>query len=207
MNRNFSQKRKCPPRRNGSSLFAAQRMEGKLERAPHPETPAKSGPQKQGAVKRRVILLLSRDLGFDIRLRMAALERGQIVIRVESVEAALRIVHTECSGVILLDLDFAGKTTWELAGSLMQEALCPPIILLTGQEDQYGLRMAIMAGSIFEKSANAGAIVNMLNEVMEAPPSEKVRHFTAQLGMIRRLTASNDPTPLIPGYRFWGINE
>ena len=72
--------------------------------------------KNEGAIKRLVILLVSNDLEFDKRLRMVAVQRGQLVIRVESLKSALRIVHTECAGVILLDLDFAGKSCVGIGG-------------------------------------------------------------------------------------------
>ena len=107
-------------------------MNGLVHDARDQGIPSEGSSKKQGAIKRRVILLVSDDLEFDRRLWMAAVLRGQIVIRVESLESALRIVHTECAGVILMDLDFAGKNAWELAGGLMQDAKCPPIILIIG---------------------------------------------------------------------------
>jgi DNA-binding response OmpR family regulator len=153
------------------------------------------------------VLSLSDDLEFDKRLRTAALQRGQIVIRVESVESALRIIHTECSGVILLDLDFAGKAAWKLAGGLLAEPKCPPVILLTGQGEQFDLRMAVMAGSVFEKSGDADQVLNIVGELLEASLAEEVRQFIAQRGIIERLKPISEPAPLVPAQRFWGINE
>jgi FixJ family two-component response regulator len=129
------------------------------------------------------------------------------VIRVESVEAAIRIIHSGCAGVILLDLDFAGKAAWELADALMQVSKCPPVILLTGPGEQFDLRMAVMAGSIFEKSGDAEQVLNIVSDLLEAPLAEQVQQFIVQRGIIRRLTPSREPAPLIPAQRFWGINE
>jgi len=207
MKRNILEQRKYKPLPDSSDRLAINRMEGREESRRPRGTPTRRAAKKRGAIKRRVILSVSDDLEFDKRLREAALQRGQIVIRVESVDAALRIIHSECSGVILLDLDFAGKTAWELAGGLLQESKCPPVILLTGPGEQFDLRMAVMAGSIFEKSGDANEVLNNVSDLLEAPLAEEVRQFIAQRGNIRPLTPSSEPAPLIPAQRFWGINE
>ena len=190
-----------------SELPATKRMEDRTKSRHPRETPTKRPPKKRGAIRRRVILSVSNDLEFDKRLRMAALQRGQIVIRVESVEAALRIIHSECCGVILLDLDFAGKAAWELAGGLLEERACPPVILLTGPGEQFDLRMAVMAGSIFEKSGDTDRVLKIVSDLLETPLAEEVRQFIARRGTIRRPAPSGEPAPLIPAQRFWGINE
>lgn len=207
MKRNILPQRKYKPLPGNPDLPATQRMEGRTKSRHSRETPTTRSPKKRGAIKRRVILSVSDDLEFDKRLRMAALQRGQIVIRVESVEAAIRIVHSECAGVILLDLDFAGKAAWELAGGLLQVSKCPPVILLTGPGEQFDLRMAVMAGSIFEKSCDADQVLDVVSDLLKAPLAEQVQQFIAQRGIVRRLTPSSEPAPLIPAQRFWGINE
>lgn len=202
MKRNFLRKRNCNP-----GLLENVRMEGRLESSRARRARPAGASKKYGTIKRRVILSVSDDLDFDKGLRIAALQRGQIVIRVESVEAALRIVETECSGVILLDLDFVGKAAWELAGSLLQDPQCPPVILLTGQGEQSDLRMSVFVGSIFQKSDDAEDILNIVRNVLEMSFVEKARRSTAQRGIFRELVSGREPAPLIPTRRFWGINE
>ena len=207
MKRNFLQKRKCKTSPGSPGLFAAKQIQRQTEQRHSREIPFTRPRKKRGDIQRRVILSVSDDLEFDKRLRTAALQRGQIVIRVESVEAAIRIIHSECCGVILIDLDFSGKSAWELAGGLLQERACPPVILLTGQGEQFDLRMAVMAGSIFEKSGETDQVLKIVGDLLEAPPAEQARRSIAQHGIIRRLTPLSEPAPLIPAHRFWGLNE
>jgi hypothetical protein len=107
----------------------------------------------------------------------------------------------------MLDLDFVGKAAWELAGGLLQDAKCPPVILLTGKGQQYDLRMAVMAGSIFEKATDADRILNIVSDLLESPPPKPTRQSIVQRGNFSGLTPSHEPVPLIPAHRFWGINE
>jgi ActR/RegA family two-component response regulator len=199
MKRNFLRKQKCKSSRGRSTpinvgAYGARDSEISSQRIR----------EKQGAIKRWVILLVSNDLEFDKRLRMAAVQRGQLVIRVESLKSALRIVHTECAGGVLLDLDFAGKAAWDWAGGLMQDVNCPPVILITGSGEQFDLRMAVLAGSVLGKSADADLILNIVGGILEAPVAE---HSITRRKIIGQRTPASEPIPLIPARRFWGINE
>lgn len=158
------------------------------------------------AIKTRVIVSISSDLEFDRRLRVLAMQNGQIIIRVESTEDALRIVDADCCGVVLLDLDSIGRTALEMAGDLLRDPLCPPVILLSGQSDQLDLRMTVFAGSVLEKSTDTHRILSLLKNILEGLRSEPSR-FAEQRGIIRWEESGNGPVPCVPVKRFWGIDE
>ena len=158
----------------------------------------------QVAIKTRVIVSISDDLEFDRRLRMLAMQSGQIVIRVDSVDDALRIVDADCCGIILLDLDSLGRTALEMAGDLLRNPLCPPVILLTGKGDQLDLRMTVFAGSILEKSTDTFRILNLLRTILEGWCPGRT---PSQSGLIRREVSSDGPVPRPPVKWLRGPNE
>jgi hypothetical protein len=168
--------------------------------------PIPGDPPKRLAIKTRVITVISGDLEFDRRLRLLAMQSGQILIRVESVDDALRIVDADCCGVILLDLDSVGKTALEMTGDLLEHPLCPPVILLAGQDEQLELRMTVFAGSILEKSADTYRILNLLKKILEGLRTES-GEVVAPRGIIRWQESGRGPVPHVPAKRFWGINE
>jgi hypothetical protein len=161
---------------------------------------------KRLAIKTRVIVSISSDLEFDRRLRLLAMQYGQIIIRVESMEDALRIVEADCCGVILLDLDSIGSAALEMAGDLLRAPLCPPVILLTGQSDQLGLRMTVFAGCILEKSTDMFRILHLLKTILQGLSRETER-VRAERGIVRWEDSGQGPVPSVPVKRFWGINE
>lgn len=163
--------------------------------------------KQRAAVKERVILLVSDDIEFDKRLRMTALVRGQIIIRVDSIDAALRTVHTDCCGAVLLDLDLAAKIPWESADGILQDSQCPPVLLLSGRSEQFDVRMAIQAGSIFEKCVEVDRILNMARLIVEAPPGVQAERNMTQRGIIRWLNPYGALVPRPSVLRFWGLNE
>jgi len=157
-------------------------------------------------IKTRVIVSISSDMEFDRRLRVLAMQSGQIVIRVESVEDAGRIVDSDCCGIILLDLDSMGRTALEMAGDLLRNPLCPPVILLTGKGEQFDLRMTVFAGSVLEKSSDTFRILSLLKTILEgwSPSADR---FPPQPGIMRWEESGGEPPASVPRKRFWGINE
>jgi FixJ family two-component response regulator len=166
-----------------------------------------SASRNRATVKSKVILSVSSDIEFDKDLRMTALDRGQIIIRVDSLDAALRTVHTDCCGVAILDLDLAGESAWEAADCLLQDSRCPPVILLTGRTEQFDLRMAVQAGAIFEKSAGATGILHIINDTLQAPQSTQAEWNSAQRVVVRWLSPYHWSVSHPTAHRFWGINE
>jgi hypothetical protein len=206
MNRNRFTKRKCTSSPGGLSVPATQR--------PHQCSEAEFNSQKSDGkrfpgrlpIKTRVIVSISSDMEFDRRLRVLAMQSGQIVIRVESVDDASRVVDSDCCGIILLDLDSMGRTALEMAGDLLRNPLCPPVILLTGKGEQFDLRMTVFAGSVLEKSTDTFRILKLLKTILEGWSSGAER-FPSQRGIIRWEESGDGPPPGVPAKRFWGINE
>jgi len=204
VNRNLLSKRKCKVLPSVASVPVLPRNEEC--RAGAPGLPESSDSQKRLAIKTRVIVVISSDLEFDMRLRMLAMQNGQILIRVGSMDDALRIVDADCCGVVLLDLDSLGRMALDMAADLLEHPLCPPVILLAGQSDQLELRTTVFAGSILEKSIDARRILNLLKQILEGlrPNPDKPAE---QRGIIRWQESGNEAGPRVPTKRFWGINE
>jgi hypothetical protein len=204
MNRKLFPKRKCNSAQDAVNAPVVQRAEDYS--AADLEDPKDAKQTERVAIRTRVIVSISYDMEFDRRLRMLAMQTGQIVIRVESVDDALRIVDANCCGIILLDLDSMGRTALELAGDLLREPLCPPVILLTGKGEQLDLRMTVFAGSVLEKSTDTYRILNLLKTILEGWSSGADR-APSQRGIIQWEESSDGPVPRVPAKRHWGLNE
>jgi len=206
MNRNILAKRKCNLSPGAFGSAAIQRPHECGERALNATETADAASADRMPIKTRVIVSISSDMEFDRRLRMLAMQSGQIVIRVESMDDAVRIVDSDCCGIILLDLDSMGRTALEMAGDLLRNALCPPVILLTGKGEQLDLRMTVFAGSVLEKSTDTLRILKLLKTILEGwsatgePPA-------AQRGIIRLNESGEAPMPGVPKNRLWGVEE
>lgn len=183
-----------------------QRSEECGDNAADCEGPENATLTKRIEIKTRVIVSISSDMEFDRRLRILAMQTGQIVIRVDTVDDALRIVDSNCCGIILLDLDSMGRTALELAGDLLRDPLCPPVILLTGRGEQLDLRMTVFAGSVLEKSTDTYRIMNLLKTILEGW-SSGADGVPSQGGIVRWEESGDGPVPSVPAKRYWGIND
>ena len=108
---------------------------------------------------------------------------------------------------MLLDLDLPSQGAWEIADSLLQEAGCPPLILLTGRRDQFDVSTAIRAGSLVDKSAGLAKLLEVVDQALALPDSNQGERNAIQRIMIQWLRPCAWSVPVTPTYRFWGLNE
>ncbi len=164
------------------------------------------GPRSRNAEKKG-ILLISDDASLGENLRCAAVQTGRAVVQVDGVSAALRKVRVGQHAAVLLDLDLPAQAAWAAADSLLQKETCPPLILLTARSDQFDLSTAIRAGTLVDKSASPGCLLEAVDQTLAGPCSVQAERNAIQRVMIQWLKPSGWSVPVTPARRFWGINE
>ena len=157
--------------------------------------------------RKRRLLLLSNDAGFHQALRRAADGVGQAVVQFTGGADALRLLAAVKPVAVLLDLDLPSGAAWEMADTLLQQPDCPAMLLLTSRSEQFDVRTAVRAGSLFEKSAGPQRLLELVEQAVAAPVSVQTERNAIQRVAIRWLRPSSWCVPLTPAYRFWGINE
>ena len=156
---------------------------------------------------KKVILLVSDDTKLDCGLRSVAKAQGHIVIRAGSLTDALRTARAACSHIALLDLDMDAERAWDTADCLLQTPKCPPVVLMTGRKEQFDMKMAINAGVILDKTSEPGRILDLVDEILESPPSAHAERNAMQRVIVRWLRPLHWPTLSVSSFRHWGINE
>ena len=151
-------------------------------------------------------MLISNDPELRKRVQSAAQQRRRIVLQLDEARDALHIVRLFYPVAVLLDLDLPEGAAWKTADNLLQEAACPPIILLTARGHTLDLGAAIQTGSILDKSSPPDEFLRALNQAVESPAPSPERN-AAQRVMIRWLKPCRWPVVVGPKHRFWGINE
>ncbi|MDD1648983.1 MAG: response regulator [Methylococcaceae bacterium] len=158
-------------------------------------------------VTKPAILLVSNDTALGENLRQDADRAGRSVVQADGLVEALRAVRSAQLAAVLLDLDLPSRGAWEVADSLLQEAGCPPVILLTGRRDQFDLSTAIRAGSLVDKSASLGKLLEVVDEALALPDCNRGERNAIQRIMIQWLRPCAWAVPVTPTCRFWGLNE
>jgi DNA-binding response OmpR family regulator len=163
------------------------------------------GPPPQAT--KPAILLVSNDTVLGENLRRAAELADRSVVRAAGLGETLRTVHKIQPVAVVLDLDLPSHGAWEIADGLLQEAGCPPLILLTGRRDQFDVSMAIRAGSLVDKSAGFAKLLEAVDEALALPDANREERNAIQRIMIQWLRPCAWSVPVTPSYRFWGLNE
>jgi DNA-binding response OmpR family regulator len=158
-------------------------------------------------VTKLAILLVSSDTALGENLRRAAEQTGRSVVRADGLDETLRTAHMLQPVAVVLDLDLPSRGAWEIADRLLQEAGCPPLILLTGERDQFDVSTAIRAGSLVDKSAGLAKLLEVVDQALALPDSNQGERNAIQRIMIQWLRPCAWSAPVTPTHRFWGLNE
>jgi CheY-like chemotaxis protein len=153
------------------------------------------------------LLVLSDDEEFWQTLSAAATICGRKLIRERAAAGTRRILRLVKPAAVLLDLDLPSATAWDAADSLLQDATCPPLLLLTSRNDQADFKTAIQAGSLIDKSECPARLLELADLTMESSGSVHRKQCAMQRLVIRWLKPCNWSAQVIPLRRFWGINE
>ena len=156
---------------------------------------------------KQLILLISDDAVVAENLRRAAEQTGRSVVRAAGLGETLRTAHMMQPVAVVLDLDLPSQGAWEIADSLLQEAGCPPLILLTGRRDQFDVSTAIRAGSLVDKSASLAKVLEAVDQALALPDANRGERNAIQRIMIQWLRPCAWSVPVTPTYRYWGLNE
>ena len=153
------------------------------------------------------ILLVSNDTALGENLRRDGNRSGRSVVQAHGSAEALRAVRSGQLAAVLLDLDLPSQSAWEVADSLLQEAGCPAVILLTGRRDQFDVSTAIRAGSLVDKSASLAKLLEVVDQALALPDCNRGERNAIQRIMIQWLRPCAWSVPVTPTYGFWGLNQ
>jgi DNA-binding response OmpR family regulator len=156
---------------------------------------------------KQLILLISEDAVVAEKLRRAAEQTGRSAVRADGLDETPRTAHMVQPVVVVLDLDLPSRGAWEIADRLLQEAACPPVILLTGQGDQFDVSTAIRAGSLVDKSAGLAKVLEVVDQALALSDSNRGERNAIQRIMIQWLRPCAWSAPVTPTYRFRRLNE
>ena len=156
---------------------------------------------------KQLILVISDDAVAAESLRRAAEQAGRSVVRAAGLGETLRTAHMIQPVAVVLDLDLPSNGAWEIADGLLQNADCPPMVLLTGRRDQFDLSTAIRAGALVDKSAGLAKLLEAVDQALALPDSNRAERNAIQRITIQWLRPCAWSVPVTPTHRFWGLNE
>jgi len=153
---------------------------------------------------KQMLLLISDDAVVAENLRCAVEPTGRAVVRAAGLGETLRTAHMIQPVAAVLDLDLPSHGAWEIADSLLQEAGCPPLILLTGRRDQFDVSAAIRAGSLVDKSGSLVKLLEVVDHALALPDFNRGERNAIQRIMIQWLRPCAWSVSVTPAQSFWG---
>lgn len=147
------------------------------------------------AARPGTILLVSDDIGLHQSLRSLANERRCIVVRVGGTTGTVQVLRVVQPDAVLLDLDLSQEAAWSTGETLLRERRCPPLLLMTGSDEQFDFRTAIRAGSVLHKTAGPARMLEVVQETLALPLTSREQRNALQLVLIRWLRPRNWSAP------------
>ena len=173
--------------------------------ARHPGTTCAGG--APAPEPKQLILLISDDAVVAEKLRLGAEQTGRSVVRTAGLDETLRTAHMIQPDAVVLDLDLPSRGAWDIADKLLQEAGCPPLVLLTGRRYQFDVSTASRTGSLVDKSSGLAEVLEAVDQAVALPDSNRGERNAIQRIMIQWLRPCAWSVPVTPTDRFWGLNE
>jgi DNA-binding response OmpR family regulator len=151
------------------------------------------------------ILLITEDKKLHEDLRTLGNASGRIVVRANGSAGTMAILQAIRPAAVVLDLDLPGDSAWKTAELVLDEANCPPLVLLTGRTSQFDMRTAIRAGLLLTKSEPPGRILETVQQSLGLPQVNQGERNAIQRVLIRWLRPSERGEASTSS--FLGINE
>lgn len=155
----------------------------------------------------RTILLISNDKQLHVKLRLVANTIGLFVVKAAQTSGTVAILQATRPAAVLLDLDLPHEAAWAMGDLVLNEPVCPAVILLSGRTAQFDVRTAIRAGSLVSKRESPDRLLQIVRERLELPQANQAERNAVQRVLIRWFRPSGWGEARAPSHRFWGIND
>ncbi|MGC3959720.1 MAG: response regulator [Verrucomicrobiota bacterium] len=105
--------------------------------------------------------------------------------------AALQQFDAHDIDLLVLDLGLPIKNGWDVFEQITAENPFVPVIIITGQVEQYDVAVAAGAGALMEKPLDALQLLHTIREMMAEPKEVRLHRLCGHGGKVRHIPASN----------------
>ena len=126
-----------------------------------------------GAIAKSRVLVVDDDRGFRHAIGTLLQEAGHLVVQAADGRAALDALGGEAFDVVLLDVGLPDMSGLDVLAAVQNLATLPRVVMITGDDTPETLLKAIrgQADRYVTKPFAPGAILQVVDEVLEAPPA------------------------------------
>jgi two-component system copper resistance phosphate regulon response regulator CusR len=141
-------------------------------------------------MKRRVLVV---DDDASVRESLAKVlreENYEVMVAADGQEAVERFEDYRID-LVLLDLGLPIKTGWDAFERLTSENPLVPIIIITGQANQYRLAVAAGVGALMEKPLDVPQLLQTMKELLAEPLQTRLRRLCGHTQDVRHIPCNS----------------
>jgi DNA-binding NtrC family response regulator len=160
-------------------VIAETTSEGMSGKLPYPE-PRKSR-----------VMVVDDDCAVREALGKVICEAGYELVLAGDGQEALDHFRRERIDLLLLDLGLPIKSGWDVFENMTRENPALPVIIITGQPNQYNPALAAGAGALMEKPLDVPQLLRTMREMLAESPEARLRRLCGQGHDTRYLPSGN----------------
>lgn len=141
------------------------------------------------------VLVVDDDVSVRESVSKVLREEGYEVVLAADGNVALKQFAAHQIDLLLLDLGLPIKQGWDVFEQITTENPLIPVIIITGQADQYRMAVAAGVGALMEKPLDALHLLHTMRELLTEPQAVRLHRLCGHGGPVRHVPASNAEFP------------
>ena len=137
------------------------------------------------------ILVVDDDVSVRESVSRVLHDAGYQAVLAADGQEALEWLISHPIDLLLLDLGLPLKNGWDIFERITSENPLLPIIIITGQAEQYELAAAAGVGALMEKPLDAAQLLHTIRELLTEPKAARLHRLCGHGGDVRHLPSRN----------------
>ena len=137
------------------------------------------------------VLVVDDDLSVRESMSRVLQDAGYEVVLAADGLAAVEKFDAHQIDLLLLDLGLPIKNGWDIFEQITRENPFLPIIIITGQPEQYKIAVAAGVGALMEKPLDALQLLHTIRELLTEPNEARLHRLCGHSGKVRHIPSSN----------------
>lgn len=137
------------------------------------------------------VLVVDDDLSVRESMSRVLQDAGYEVVLAADGQEAVEQFDSQKIDLLLLDLGLPIKNGWDIFEQITRENPLLPIIIITGQSEQYEAAVAAGVGALMEKPLDALQLLHTIRELLTEPKEVRLHRLCGHGGNVRHIPASN----------------
>jgi DNA-binding response OmpR family regulator len=137
------------------------------------------------------VLLVDDDWSVRESVSRVLQDAGYEVVLASDGQEALSQFATQQIDLLVLDLGLPIKNGWDIFERITSENPVLPIIVITGESEQYEVAVAAGVGALMEKPLDALQLLHTIRELLAEPRAVRLHRLCGHGGAVRHVPSHN----------------